>query len=674
MELEELLELLTEQQKELLLLADQQREVWARSLDSSFQHILRRYGGSGSKGPEESSGTESMEEKVSDSKLDKKSLPKSDAGREFPPPADGLNAKIGAQMQQLIRCNPTLKPQALVEDDWPSDKSEVEAPLSTEEQLTAVEAQPYEHFSAPFEDIEEEIKMDDSQGADSENGLKARGRATSDQSFAIRFASAAASPTSNNVMMGLVTGDSKELEETRCGRCFQFVMTYLDAAASFFVFLNALVMLLEFEMSGRRTGSLLGLNDGAFYHDRTGLFQGLGLTFDILFSIELSLRITAEGRLFLKDAANFFDSCLVLAGLAEHFLLLVLPNDPLSSQLMRALSSVRAVRMLRAFRFSQGLKLLLNACQAFLMSLVWSMVLLGVVMVVASLMIGNLLQDYLRNDQVNLEDREFIWRFYGTAYRSWYTLYEITFAGNWPTMARPVLDKVSHGFVIFFVLYITVIVFALIRVITAVFLKDTLDAANNDAELRMAEGLRKKAEYVEKLEGIFKAIDDGGDGMITEERLTYILDNPKVKAYFQTLDVDVHEGAALFQILDDGDGECTLEEFIGGILRCKGPARAIDQVAMMADLRLLHKKLSKLCYALQECNVIGTLESGEFQKINSLKSPEESLEVESMPMSKVHSKRRMSDAAQTFLYRTAMLPKLKHGASTQIQDDTTMLM
>ena len=670
MELEELLELLTEQQKELLLLADQQREVWARSLDSSFQHILRRYGGSGSKGPEESSGTESMEEKVSDSKLDKKSLPKSDAGREFPPP----DAKSGgAQMQQLIRCNPTLKPQALVEDDWPSDKSE-EAPLSMEAQLTSEKTQPHEHFSAPFEDIEEEIKMDDSQGADSENGLKARGRATSDQSFAIRFASAAASPTSNNVMMGLVTGDSKELEETRCGRCFQFVMTYLDAAASFFVFLNALVMLLEFEMSGRRTGSLLGLNDGAFYHDRTGLFQGLGLTFDILFSIELSLRITAEGRLFLKDAANFFDSTLVVAGLAEHFLLLVLPNDPLSSQLMRALSSVRAVRMLRAFRFSQGLKLLLNACQAFLMSLVWSMVLLGVVMVVASLMIGNLLQDYLRNDQVNLEDREFIWRFYGTAYRSWYTLYEITFAGNWPTMARPVLDKVSHGFVIFFVLYITVIVFALIRVITAVFLKDTLDAANNDAELRMAEGLRKKAEYVEKLEGIFKAIDDGGDGMITEERLTYILDNPKVKAYFQTLDVDVHEGAALFQILDDGDGECTLEEFIGGILRCKGPARAIDQVAMMADLRLLHKKLSKLCYALQECNVIGTLESGEFQKINSLKSPEESLEVESMPMSKVHSKRRMSDAAQTFLYRTAMLPKLKHGASTQIQDDTTMLM
>ena len=37
------------------------------------------------------------------------------------------------------------------------------------------------------------------------------------------------------------------------------------------------------------------------------------------------------------------------------------------------------------------------------------------------------------------------------------------FAGNWPTNARPVLDKVSHGFVVFFLVYITIIVFAVIR-------------------------------------------------------------------------------------------------------------------------------------------------------------------------------------------------------------------
>ena len=73
-------------------------------------------------------------------------------------------------------------------------------------------------------------------------------------------------------------------------------------------------------------------------------------------------------------------------------------------------------------------------------------------------------------------------------------------------------------------------------------LEDTLDAAHSDADNLVAENLAKKAEYVKKLES-FKAIDEFGDGLITEERLTDILSNPKVAAYFATLDVDVPLGA-----------------------------------------------------------------------------------------------------------------------------------
>ena len=167
-------------------------------------------------------------------------------------------------------------------------------------------------------------------------------------------------------------------------------------------------------------------------------------------------------------------------------------------------------------------------------------------------------------------------------------------AGNWPTNARPVLNKVSQLYSIFFIVYVTIIVFALIRVISAIFLKDTLDAAQNDAEHMVVEKMQKKAVYVRKLEQLFLAIDNTGSGMITEERLTKILTNPKVAALFQTLDLDVHESAALFNLLDDGDGEVTMEEFIDGVMRCKGPARAIDQVAMHAELKQLSRKLGKL--------------------------------------------------------------------------------
>ena len=54
-----------------------------------------------------------------------------------------------------------------------------------------------------------------------------------------------------------------------------------------------------------------------------------------------------------------------------------------------------------------------------------------------------------------------------------------------------------------------------------------------------------QAEYVEKLENVFKQIDDSGQGMITEERLNQILEDPKVAIYFQTLDLDVHEGTCV---------------------------------------------------------------------------------------------------------------------------------
>eukprot|EP00439_Symbiodinium_sp_Y106_P036829 s1369_g4.t1 len=179
-----------------------------------------------------------------------------------------------------------------------------------------------------------------------------------------------------------------------------------------------------------------------------------------------------------------------------------------------------------------------------------------------------------------------------------YTLYEITFAGKLGQERFRAIQltlaykPVSHAYVIFFVLYITVIAFAVIRVISAVFLKDTLDAAQNDAEHMVVDRLRKKAEYVEKLEIIFRAIDDSGDGLGRRQcrRWLQVL---RIAAYFQTLDLDVHEGAALFHLLDNGDGEVTLEEFIDGIMRCKGPARAIDQ-----DLKQLDAKMAKLLYAM----------------------------------------------------------------------------
>mmetsp|Transcript_30990 Transcript_30990/g.69764 ORF Transcript_30990/g.69764 Transcript_30990/m.69764 type:complete len:620 (-) Transcript_30990:138-1997(-) len=396
------------------------------------------------------------------------------------------------------------------------------------------------------------------------------------------------------------------------GKVMGNVKLYIDYIAGVLVLLSTLTMLVELQVEGADFGLQMGWEEPI---QDLGIslefLQILHLVFMFLFVFEWLLRVGVERREFVRDPANWFDTILVIISIFDIYLTLASTVESdgarqsvMILRLMRALKSLRAIRVVRSLRLFSGLRVLVKACTCFLPSLCWSMVLLGIFMCLGALMMGNLLRSFIEDDTQPLNDREFMWMRYGTAYRAWYTLFEITFAGNWPTNVRPVLDKVSHAFVLFFTVYITVVVFAVIRVIGAIFLKETLDAAQNDAEQLVRDRLRMKAEYVQKLESVFMAIDESGNGMITERRLREILENPQVQAYFQTLDLDVHESAALFHLLDNGDGEVTLDEFIDGIMRCKGGARAIDQVAMHADIKLLDTKLSKLARLMKEAEII----------------------------------------------------------------------
>ncbi|CAJ1460073.1 unnamed protein product [Effrenium voratum] len=354
------------------------------------------------------------------------------------------------------------------------------------------------------------------------------------------------SPKTPAHMKMLMSKGTKKFEDFA-----QSFRAYIDYLAGAMVVLNTLCMLVQLEFEGMSRGAELGVvyAPASNYED---VFRVLGAAFVCIFLAEWLFRVAADGRQFPQDLANLFDTALIIVSLADLFLSTRPAADGTDNQgsaksvvllrLMRALKSLRAVRLVRSLRFFSGLRVLVKACTCFLPSLCWSMVLLGIFMIMGALMMGNLLQEFIADSSQSMEDRLWVWNRYGTAYRATYTLFEVTFAGNWPTSARPVLDKVSHLFVIFFALYITIVVFAVIRVISAIFLKETFDAAANDAEQLVRDRLKMKAEYVDKLEGVFTAIDDTGDGMITEEQLSELLMRPEIAAYFQTLDLDVHEG------------------------------------------------------------------------------------------------------------------------------------
>eukprot|EP00439_Symbiodinium_sp_Y106_P063135 s1202_g9.t1 len=205
---------------------------------------------------------------------------------------------------------------------------------------------------------------------------------------------------------------------------------WTDLLAGMLVLINSFVMLVELEVEGRAVGALIGMGEGPILDDVSPLFRTLDAIFVFVFLAELLLRIFMEKLQFVRDVANWFDTLLVIAGLVDMFVILPMSDGAegqniVMLRMVRVLKCVRAIRLVRTFRFFRGLRLLVKACYCFLPSLGWSMVLLLVFMWMGTLVLGNLLQDFITDPLNNFEDRVWIWNRYGTAYRAMYTLYEI---------------------------------------------------------------------------------------------------------------------------------------------------------------------------------------------------------------------------------------------------------
>merc|ERR1719436_718875 len=120
-----------------------------------------------------------------------------------------------------------------------------------------------------------------------------------------------------------------------------------------------------------------------------------------------------------------------------------------------------------------------------------------------------------------------------------YTMFELTFAGNWPTTVRPIIEEINSLYALFFVPYIAGVVFAVVRIITALFLKDTLQIAQNDQEMMVMTRAAEKATLCKKLGGVFKTADQTDDGFISYDEFEKCLEMENVSTYLSLLELDV---------------------------------------------------------------------------------------------------------------------------------------
>lgn len=386
-----------------------------------------------------------------------------------------------------------------------------------------------------------------------------------------------------------------------------FRESVVDAVVSFLVVLYTFILLLQtqwrgFQAAQRLEGKEFTDEDFQDWPGAETAFFIVDHIFNAIFVLEIAWRLYMHKLKFLCDIFGVFDVLVVIATSIDVYVLQ--PFDAGYAQnfavgrLTRIFRLMRIFRVLRVMRFAknlQQLRLLGDVLSKCLSPLMWALLVLGIIMVGTGVLMSQLLLEYVLDTTQDLEKRQWVYEYYGTALKATYSVFEATFSGSWPLLARNLIRDVSEWYCIFWIAYQVVIGFAVMRVIGALFLNETIRAANSDGEAEVLRKMKEKEAFSQKVYQFFTAADASGDGRLSYEELETALQEPGVEAWLKALELEIHEAYTLFNLLDDDrDGEVSYEEFLHSALRLKGNARAIDSIMIMHEQAKIGDEIKKL--------------------------------------------------------------------------------
>lgn len=292
---------------------------------------------------------------------------------------------------------------------------------------------------------------------------------------------------------------------------------------------------------------------------------------------------------------NVFDAAMVVfqvteevIGFVGYFLNQVIKKTSSEASVLRMMRIFRLFRVLRLVRlmsvFSE-LRMFVVSVIDSMKSLFWTILLLLLVMYIAGVCLTQLVTNTKMQHRGQLKDMEGLHKMYGTLDRSMLTLYQTISEGiHWHVAMKPLVVSCSPWMSLMFCLWIAFCVFALLNVVTGVFVESALRTANED----------QKKLLMYQMGQWFSDADADQTGTITWDEFRYHLEDPKMEKFLKIVDLDAQEAWDLFHLLDvSGVGEIPVDDFVNGCVRVTGNAKAIDLVTFMHTYKVTQVKLAE---------------------------------------------------------------------------------
>mmetsp|Transcript_90900 Transcript_90900/g.261968 ORF Transcript_90900/g.261968 Transcript_90900/m.261968 type:complete len:565 (-) Transcript_90900:181-1875(-) len=349
--------------------------------------------------------------------------------------------------------------------------------------------------------------------------------------------------------------------------------------------------------------------DAATGHTSAGKAIALGLVnlaFTLLFAVELMLKLWCMRRSFFVDpilrywnwldlvtvGCSFFELGVTVAlgtGLRDN----PVENGVESVRILRIIRVARLFKIVRVFRvvrFIRALRTMVYQLLSTAKPLFWAGVLLSLIIYVFAILFVQATLVYRSGGGKASPELLEYWSKLPTSMFS--LLLAVTGGINWVELATP-LNLMGQFPVALFILYVALVQFAVLNILTGVFCQNAIDSAAHDQELIAQAVLANKQAYIQNMEQLFSSLDVGNAGSLTVEEFMSHLNEQSVRLYFESLDLDVSDVGMLFRLLEQSDHEqLEVSEFISGCFRMKGNAKGMDLAKLSYTQRAMAKRMA----------------------------------------------------------------------------------
>lgn len=222
---------------------------------------------------------------------------------------------------------------------------------------------------------------------------------------------------------------------------------------------------------------------------------------------------------------------------------------------------------------------MLSSCMNSLRSLVWILILTACFIYLVSIVFLQLIV----SDPALAQAPE-VRRYFGNVGRTMLTLFEAISGGlSWDDAVYP-LTCISPPMGALFCLYVSFFVFALLNVVTGVFVSKATQAARTE-EISHTANLITDV-FMDNIE------DDIDHSEIDAQVFQQKLNSDEMQEYFADMGIDISDGKKIFNLLDSNcDGSLSPEEVVEGCLRLRGDATAFDLCLLLHECHSMHRQM-----------------------------------------------------------------------------------